>query len=71
MAGYIFIDRLNDKDLAVIYPDEQTAKIAITEDPLIELICSEDAVDCYVSTEPPKLKDRNLIPSDSIEWVTL
>lgn len=70
-AGYVFIDRENSKDLAVMYADEETAIAAVTDDMFIDSLCEEDAIDCYFSAEPPKLEERNLILRSEVEFVYL
>ena len=46
--GYIFIDRQYSQDLAVVYPSVERARVALTEDMLIDGFCEDDCLDAFV-----------------------
>lgn len=76
MKAYILIDRLRQKDLAVEYDDVPKAQVAITEDPLIDYYCEEDAVHAYVISQEDahkkgELKDRKIVIAKEQQWLTL
>ena len=67
-SGYVLIDRERNPDLAVQYPSVERARVAITEDLLIDGFCEEDAIDARVPDENEDsnefLQDREVILSN-------
>jgi hypothetical protein len=51
--SYVVIERQHSRDLAVTYPSEALADKAVTDSPLIDAFCEEDALDCYSSSNIP------------------
>jgi len=66
MTAYVLIDRERLQDVAVKYRDLTDAVHALDHGPLIDSICEEDAIDCYVSEDPADLEGREVIDPDDV-----
>lgn len=50
--GYVRIMRQNDRDLLVVFPDHDTAALAVDDDGLIDSLAEDDCLDCYAYNRP-------------------
>lgn len=62
----ILIDRERNADLAVIYPDSNTAQAAIDNSLLIEDLCQEDCLEAWIPINGIEvdLEEREVIEDD-------